>query len=67
VWSAPYAEALTNGSRAIDDCEPCQAGNRAALSDMFDVPRGRLFRADAAVNACISISKVGVWSYYAAC
>ena len=35
---------LRSRSRAMDAREPCQAGNRAALSGMFHVPRGRRFR-----------------------
>ena len=53
--AAQYLSALKDGSRAIDGCEPCQAGNRAALSSMFDVPQGRLFRVEGAVNAYIFI------------
>ena len=49
--SAPYLTALTDGSCAINGCEPCQVGNQAALSSMFDVPRGSLSRAGYAVNA----------------
>ena len=30
--AAPRGKAMTDGSRAIGGCEPCQAGNRAALS-----------------------------------
>ena len=35
---------VAGGSCAAGRCEPCQAGNRAALSGMFHVPRGRRFR-----------------------
>ena len=35
---------LRSRSRAMEPREPCQAGNRAALSGMFHVPRGRRFR-----------------------
>jgi hypothetical protein len=38
VRSEQCVNVMTNGSYAIDDREPCQAGNRAALSGMFDVP-----------------------------
>jgi hypothetical protein len=51
VRSAHCVNAMTNGSRAIDSREPCQAGNRAALSGMFNVPRGSLFRAGSGVYA----------------
>ena len=51
--AVPYFSTLKNGSCAIDGCEPCQAGNRAALSSMFDVPQGRLFRVESTVNAYI--------------
>ena len=53
--AVPYFSALKNGSCAIDGCEPCQAGNRAALSSMFDVPQGCLFRVEYTVNAYIFI------------
>ena len=35
---------LRSRSRAMDAREPCQAGNRAALSGMFHVPRGNRLR-----------------------
>ena len=57
----PYYSALKNGSCAIDGCEPCQAGNRAALSSMFDVPQGRLFRVGCTVNAYIFIFDLKVY------
>ena len=56
-----YYSALKNGSCAIDGCEPCQAGNRAALSSMFDVPQGRLFRVECTVNAYMSIFDLKVY------
>ena len=59
--AVPYYSALKNGSCAIDGCEPCQAGNRAALSSMFDVPQGRLFRVECTVNAYISIFDLKVY------
>ena len=34
--------ALKFGSCATDVCEPCQVGNKAALSRMFRVPQGCL-------------------------
>ena len=40
----PYFDTLTGGSRAIARREPCQAGNRAALSGIRGVPWGRLPR-----------------------
>ena len=51
VWSAPCVIALRDWSCAINGFEPCQAGDRAALRSMFDVPQGSLSRARAAVNA----------------
>ena len=51
VWSAPRVIVLTDWSCAINGFEPCQAGDRAALRSMFDVPQGSLSRARAAVNA----------------
>ena len=51
VWSAPCVIVMTNGSCAINGREPCQAGDRAALRSMFDVPQGSLSGARAAVNA----------------
>ena len=39
-----------DGSCAIEGCESCQVGNQAALSSLFDVPRGCLSRAAAASN-----------------
>ena len=55
--SVPFSEVLKDGSCAIGGCEPCQAGNRAALSGLADVPRGCLSGAEEAVNArkCVSI------------
>ena len=43
---------LKNGSCAIEGREPCQVGNQAALSGLFDVPQGCLFGADVAVTVC---------------
>ena len=59
--AVPYYFALKNGSCAIDGCEPCQAGNRAALSSMFDVPQGRLFRVKYTVNAYMSTFDLEVY------
>ena len=59
--AVPYFSALKSGSCAIDSCEPCQAGNRAALSSMFDVPQGCLFRVEDTVNAYISLSDLKVY------
>ena len=59
--SASQLLALKNWSCAIENREPCQVGNQAALSGAFDVPQGRLFRASATVNACGSI--VEIWVY----
>ena len=42
VRSALCVIVLTDGSCAINGFEPCQAGDRAALRGMFDVPRGCL-------------------------
>ena len=57
VWSVPFPEVLKDGSCAISGREPCQAGDRAALSNLADVPRGCLSGAEGAVNArkCVSI------------
>ena len=49
---APKLNTLKNGSRAIGTCEPCQAGNRAALNSIVDVPRGSLFRVFSPDSAC---------------
>jgi len=35
VWSGLYFLIMKNGSRAVENHEPCQAGNRAALSGKF--------------------------------
>ena len=51
VRSALCVIVLTDGSCAINGFEPCQAGDRAALRGMFDVPQGCLSRARAMVNA----------------
>ena len=42
VRPVPFFKALKDGSCAISGCEPCQAGDRAALSGLADVPRGCL-------------------------
>ena len=44
---------LRSRSRAMDAREPCQAGNRAALSGMFHVPRGCRFRSCVRGNFCV--------------
>ena len=51
VWSAPCVIALKDWSCAINGFEPCQAGDRAALRGIIDVPQGSLSGAKAAVNA----------------
>jgi len=56
VRSVPFSDVLRNGSCAIGGREPCQAGNRAALSVLADVPRGCLFGAKVAVSACKYVS-----------
>ena len=43
--SARRQTAMRDRSCAIESCEPCQTGNRAALSSIFGVPQERLFRA----------------------
>ena len=35
--AAPIPKTLMNGSCAIESCEPCQVGDQAALSSVFDV------------------------------
>ena len=50
---------LKNGSCAINGREPCQVGNQAALSGMFDVPRGSLFRVQSEINASEARSMFG--------
>ena len=55
MWSAPQLFVLKNGSCAIENREPCQVGNQAALSGNFDVPQGSLFGAKTVVNAHKSI------------
>lgn len=52
MWTAPSVAVLKDGSCAIRGCEPCQVGNGAALSGLSSVPRGCLFGAVKAVNAC---------------
>ena len=52
---------MKNGSCAIEGCEPCQVGNQAALSGLFDVPQERLFRADVADTVCKGM--FDVWVY----
>ena len=52
MWTAPSVAVLKDGSCAIRGCEPCQVGNEAALSGLSGVPRGCLFGAEKAVNAC---------------
>ena len=42
---------LTIGSRAIAAREPCQAGNRAAISGYRYVPQGCLIRANCTISA----------------
>jgi len=59
VRSVPFSKAMKDGSCAISGCEPCQAGNRAALSGLADVPRGCLSGAEEAVNACKVVSILG--------
>ncbi len=51
VWSVPFCLMLTNGSCAIEVREPCQVGNQAALSGIFDVLQECLFRVRRTVNA----------------
>ena len=51
MWSASQLSVLKNGSCAIDNREPCQVGNQAALSGNFNVPQGSLFGAETVVNA----------------
>ena len=53
---------MTGGSCAIGGCEPCQAGNRAALSSLTDVPRGSLPRARHTAAHGKSSRVRGVWS-----
>ena len=53
------APVMTGGSRAIGGCESCQAGNRAALSSLTDVPRGCLPRTGNTVYACKILSIFG--------
>ncbi|GFI70564.1 hypothetical protein IMSAG249_02393 [Lachnospiraceae bacterium] len=38
VMAALYKWRLTIGSYAMDVCEPCQVGNKAALNRIFHVP-----------------------------
>ena len=45
----------------MENREPCQVGNQAALSGLFHVPQGRLFGAGTAVNACNGIVDYGVY------
>jgi len=58
VWSATVLGAVKNGSCAIECREPCQVGNQAALSEFFNVPRGRLFRASKLFSAYIGCSNL---------
>ena len=44
ITKAVLRRQLRSRSRAMDAREPCQAGNRAALSGMFHVPRGNRLR-----------------------
>ena len=44
ITKAVLRRQLRSRSRAMKLCEPCQAGNRAALSGMFHVPRGNRLR-----------------------
>ena len=53
---------LRNRSCAMGTCEPCQAGNRAALSRSLRVPWGRRARAGCCGNGHVVYSKVGVQS-----
>ena len=48
---------LRNRSCAMGTCEPCQAGNRAALSGTIHVPQGRRFRS--CIRGSISIVREG--------
>lgn len=50
---------LTVGSRAMSECEPRQAGNRAAISISRDVPRGCLTRANCMISAYKTVSISG--------
>ena len=51
MWSASQRFVLKDWSCAIRNREPCQVGNQAALSGIFDVPQGSLFGAETVVNA----------------
>ena len=61
MWSVPQLFVLKNWSCAIENREPCQVGNQAALSGNFDVPQGSLFGAKAVVNAHRSTVDHGVY------
>ena len=50
---------LTVGSCAISECEPRQAGNRAAISISRDVPQGCLTRANCMISAYKTVSISG--------
>ena len=43
---------LKSRSCAIEGREPCQVGNQAALSGLFDVPQECRLGADVAVTVC---------------
>ncbi len=49
--AALYKRRLKIGSCAMEVCELCQVGNKAALSRNFHVPQGRLVLAGCAGNA----------------
>ncbi len=57
---------LKGGSRAIGGYEPCQTGNRAALSSLTDVPRGCLPGARHTVAHGRLHRLWGVWSDFVA-
>ena len=61
MWSAPYLLVLKDGSCAIENREPCQVGNQAALSGAFDVPQGSLFGARNTVNVHKGAVEDGVY------
>ena len=50
-YGCPLQVALTDGSCAIEVREPCQVGNKAALSGIFYVPQGCLSQANCKGNA----------------
>ena len=51
---------LTDWPCAIDGCESCQAGNRAALNSYVDVPQASLSRAGLSA-ACMCAFRWGVY------